>query len=104
MNKEQREYEKIYDDCVYISYVRLTGRPDPRDFRDQLRKVFCAIHKRKLIKDIPKETKIKLKFGQEYNVIFENKEFVKKDIIFDPKMFTYMKNIENQNFDGFNND
>ena len=117
LKKQQEKQEELEEDIdflrngfFYFYYEKLDNRSNPHNFRLELQKIYCYMYYKKRICEIPKITKLKLKFGQEYNMIFENREdyvdtekFVKEhvkfdDLIFDKSRFKYIKNIEGQEF------
>jgi hypothetical protein len=128
--KEQRRKEKelklkqeiteatdfLDNELFYFYYEKLDKRAPTRDYRLNLQKMYCYMYYKKKIVDIPKITKLKIKFGSEYNVIFENREdFVETEIelkkkvdiepiVFDKSKFRWMKNIENQEHGIIDND
>jgi len=126
--KEQKkeEYELFVKESLdflnngffYFYYEKLDNRAPTRE----LQKMFCYMYYKKKVVDIPEITKLKIKFGSEYNMIFENREdFVQTEIelrrkmekyspdqvqspiIFDKNRFRYIKNIEGQQYGTIDN-
>lgn len=113
---EKESLDFLNNEFLFFYYEKLDNRPPTRDFRLELQKMFCYMYYKKKIVDIPEITKLKIKFGSEYNMIFENRQdFVETEIelrkkmekysdkklepiIFEKSRFKYVKNIEGQQY------
>ena len=88
----------------YFYYEKIKGI-QLRDYRNQLQKEIIRRYNGVKIKDIPEKTTIHLKFKVSYNVFFDNQEYLTENIdnelVFDKKMFTWVKGIEENEYGVF---